>query len=73
MPSRRNVYRVELLDGAGMSLGFAYATSQREADSHARTAQGCGGSARIDSQPHPRSASEWLALLRVWGSHADNG
>jgi hypothetical protein len=71
------IYRVHFYDEADGSQGFAYHTNRRDADrvlaAWKADAPDMRTAAAVEAIETPRNKAGWLALLRQFGSHADNG
>lgn len=71
------IYRVNFLDSADGSQGFAFFTTRREADQALLKWQAdcpeMRGAADIEARQTPRTRRDVLALLEDWATHADNG
>lgn len=64
------IVRVRHTEPCGMSLGYTYHASMKEAQEHIRKV--CAGEVCGTAQM-PKNRKELVQLLRDWGGHADNG
>lgn len=70
------IYRVHYNDDADGSAGFAYFTVKREAENAARAWHNESPETRlveIEAEKTPKTRKAVVNLLRLWGSHSDNG
>jgi hypothetical protein len=70
------IYRVHIYTGGTGSEGYEYFGSKRETSAFVQRLRRQGyeaGDIEVTSAPVPKTKAGVVGLLRLWGSHPDNG